>query len=122
MDSGFLAQCGLWFSALPTGVQIQYRSRHLNCTVCWWISKLCTCSIIFTFYFPGLIVAVGISNLQHVDMNSSRNLYVFGFSFFFGFTLPEWVIAHPDAIDTGKTIFFLWSCTARMGVCCYRYQ
>ena len=51
-------------------------------------------------------MAVGISNLQHVDMNSSRNLFVFGFSFFFGFTLPEWVIAHPNAIDTGKTIFF----------------
>lgn len=30
----------------------------------------------------GMIVAVGLSNLQHVDLNSSRNLFVIGFSIF----------------------------------------
>jgi nucleobase transporter 1/2 len=32
----------------------------------------------------GMIAAVGLSNLQFVDMNSTRNLFVLGFSVFFG--------------------------------------
>ena len=53
-----------------------------------------------------MIVAVGISNLQHVDLNSSRNLFVFGFAFFFGLTVPQWlqsVSANGEMpIKTGK--------------------
>ncbi|XP_020643658.3 solute carrier family 23 member 1 isoform X1 [Pogona vitticeps] len=49
----------------------------------------------------GMITAVGLSNLQFVDMNSSRNLFVLGFSMFFGLTLPSYLDAHPDAISTG---------------------
>ncbi|TSS60368.1 Solute carrier family 23 member 2 [Bagarius yarrelli] len=33
----------------------------------------------------GMVAAVGISNLQHVDLNSSRNLLIFGISIFTGF-------------------------------------
>ncbi len=32
----------------------------------------------------GLVAAVGLSNLQFVDLNSSRNLFILGFSLFFG--------------------------------------
>jgi xanthine/uracil permease len=32
----------------------------------------------------GMIASVGLSNLQFVDMNSTRNLIVLGFSIFFG--------------------------------------
>ena len=32
----------------------------------------------------GMIAAVGLSNCQFVDLNSSRNLFVLGFSIFFG--------------------------------------
>ena len=32
----------------------------------------------------GMIAAVGLSNLQFVDLNSSRNLFILGFSLFFG--------------------------------------
>ena len=32
----------------------------------------------------GMIAAVGLSNLQFVDLNSSRNLFILGFSIFFG--------------------------------------
>jgi len=32
----------------------------------------------------GIIIAVGLSNLQFVDLNSTRNLFVLGFSLFFG--------------------------------------
>lgn len=50
-----------------------------------------------------MITAVGLSNLQFVDMNSSRNLFVLGFSMFFGLTLPNYLDAHPKAINTGTT-------------------
>ncbi len=43
----------------------------------------------------GMIVAVGLSNLQFVDLNSSRNLFVIGFAFFMGLSLPEYFGAHP---------------------------
>ncbi|KAG7516755.1 solute carrier family 23 member 1 [Solea senegalensis] len=49
----------------------------------------------------GMITAVGLSNLQLVDLNSSRNLFVLGFSMFFGLTLPEYLDSHPNSIQTG---------------------
>lgn len=49
----------------------------------------------------GMITAVGLSNLQLVDLNSSRNLFVLGFSIFFGLTLPTYLDAHPNSIQTG---------------------
>ena len=55
-------------------------------------------------------MAVGISNLQHVDMSSSRNLFVFGVSFFTGFTISEWMKDHPDAIDTGRGSHYIYMC------------
>lgn len=48
-----------------------------------------------------MITAVGLSNLQFVDMNSSRNLFVLGFAMFFGLTLPNYLDSHPKAINTG---------------------
>lgn len=50
----------------------------------------------------GMITAVGLSNLQLVDLNSSRNLFVLGFSIFFGLTLPTYLDAHPNSIQTGE--------------------
>ncbi|XP_078405873.1 solute carrier family 23 member 1 [Cetorhinus maximus] len=50
----------------------------------------------------GMITAVGLSNLQFVDMNSSRNLFVLGFSMFFGLTLPNYLDANPTVINTGS--------------------
>nr|XP_048298399.1 solute carrier family 23 member 1 isoform X2 [Myodes glareolus] len=49
----------------------------------------------------GMITAVGLSNLQFVDMNSSRNLFVLGFSMFFGLMLPNYLESNPGAINTG---------------------
>jgi len=49
----------------------------------------------------GMILAVGLSNLQYVDLNSSRNLFVLGFSFFTGMMIPDWVGKNETAIDTG---------------------
>ncbi|KAJ7997308.1 hypothetical protein DPEC_G00227620 [Dallia pectoralis] len=49
----------------------------------------------------GMITAVGLSNLQSVDLNSSRNLFVLGFSMFFGLMLPNYLDLHPGCIQTG---------------------
>ncbi|XP_028653982.1 solute carrier family 23 member 2 [Erpetoichthys calabaricus] len=43
----------------------------------------------------GMITAVGLSNLQFVDLNSSRNLFVLGFSIFFGLVLPSYLKQNP---------------------------
>ncbi|KAM8973379.1 solute carrier family 23 member 1 [Pelodytes ibericus] len=51
----------------------------------------------------GMITAIGLSNLQFVDMNSSRNLFVLGFSLFFGLALPNFLDSHPNYINTGVT-------------------
>lgn len=48
----------------------------------------------------GMITAVGLSNLQFVDLNSSRNLFVLGFSIFFGLMLPSYLKQNP--LVTGK--------------------
>ncbi|KAJ8002893.1 hypothetical protein DPEC_G00163680 [Dallia pectoralis] len=49
----------------------------------------------------GVISAAGISNLQYADMNSSRNIFIFGFSMFSGLVIPNWLLKNPDAISTG---------------------
>jgi len=41
----------------------------------------------------GMITSVGLSNLQFVDLNSTRNLFVLGFSIFFG--LVSYVLRSP---------------------------
>lgn len=61
-----------------------------------------------------MITAVGISNLQFVDLNSSRNLFIIGFSFFFGLTLPTYLSSHPDVIKTGRS-----TCIHNSGSCMY---
>jgi hypothetical protein len=53
------------------------------------------------FIDTGMIVAVGISSLQQVDLNSSRNLFVIGFSLFTGLALPQWISFNQSAINTG---------------------
>jgi len=53
----------------------------------------------------GMIVAVGLSNLQYIDLNSSRNLFILGFSFLVGLSIPEWMKNNPGAINTGSATF-----------------
>ncbi|TDH00219.1 hypothetical protein EPR50_G00186120 [Perca flavescens] len=49
----------------------------------------------------GVITAAGISNLQSTDMNSSRNIFVFGFSMFSALVIPNWIMKNPDFLETG---------------------
>lgn len=43
----------------------------------------------------GMIAAVGLSNLQFIDLNSARNLFILGFAIFMGLSLPEYFAANP---------------------------
>ncbi|XP_060067638.1 solute carrier family 23 member 1-like [Ylistrum balloti] len=52
----------------------------------------------------GMVVSVGLSNLQYVDLSSSRNLFVLGTSLFFGLAFPVWIKGHPNRIDTGNDV------------------
>lgn len=50
----------------------------------------------------GLIISVGISNLQYVDLNSPRNLFVLGFSLFMGLVIPQYLADNKGVIKTGS--------------------
>ncbi|XP_078684147.1 solute carrier family 23 member 2-like [Branchiostoma floridae x Branchiostoma belcheri] len=43
----------------------------------------------------GMVSAVGMSSLQFVDLNSSRNLVILGFSLFCGLMVPGWMRDNP---------------------------
>ena len=43
----------------------------------------------------GMIAAVGLSNLQFVNLNSGRNLFILGFSLFMGLSVPEYFGQNP---------------------------
>lgn len=52
----------------------------------------------------GIIGGVGLSNLQFVDLNSTRNLFVLGFSMFMALVIPAWLEENSDAINTGNDV------------------
>lgn len=64
--------------------------------ICRWAQ----CKLPSAGFSPGMITAVGLSNLQFIDLNSSRNLFVLGFSIFFGLVLPSYLRQNP--LVTGK--------------------
>ncbi len=43
----------------------------------------------------GMIASVGLSNLQFINLNSARNLFIIGFAFFMGLSVPEYFNANP---------------------------
>ncbi|XP_022242450.1 solute carrier family 23 member 1-like [Limulus polyphemus] len=51
-----------------------------------------------------IVTGVGLSNLQCIDLHSSRNIFILGLSLFMGLTIPKWVEAHPDAVDVGNDV------------------
>ncbi|XP_033106575.1 solute carrier family 23 member 1-like [Anneissia japonica] len=48
-----------------------------------------------------MIVGAGLSNLQFIDTDSSRNNFIIGVSIFMGLALPNWLSKNYDLIDTG---------------------
>lgn len=51
----------------------------------------------------GMIASVGLSNLQIVNLNNSRNLFIIGISFFAGLSVPFWFTPHYD-VATGAIV------------------
>jgi nucleobase transporter 1/2 len=47
----------------------------------------------------GMIAAVGLSNLQFVNLNSARNLFILGFSFYMGLSMPQYFQASPVVFE-----------------------
>ncbi|XP_074658861.1 solute carrier family 23 member 1-like [Tubulanus polymorphus] len=56
------------------------------------------------FAMFGMITAVGLSNLQFIDLNSTRNLFILGFSLMFGIALPQWMKSQTNPINTGNEV------------------
>jgi len=57
-------------------------------------------------FVEGIIASVGVSNLQHVDMNSTRNLFIFGVSITLGLMIPDWLSQNSSAINTGTSFSY----------------
>ena len=51
-----------------------------------------------------MLFACAASNLQFVDLGSTRNLMILGVSHIMGLMVPFWLQDHPEAINTGGTI------------------
>jgi len=49
----------------------------------------------------GMIISLGLSYLESVDLHSSRNLVVLAVSFCAGMSVPTWMNNNPGIIDTG---------------------
>ena len=48
------------------------------------------------------VTGVGLANLHGVDLNAPRNIFVIGFSLFFGMVISQWMDANRNAIDVGN--------------------
>lgn len=49
----------------------------------------------------GMFIGVVLSNLQYVNLTSTRNLAIIGLSVIMGLAVPYWVEKTPDGIQTG---------------------
>ena len=67
-------------------------------------------------FSSGYIAAAGLSNLQFVNLNASRNMFILGFSFCIGIGVPAWMNDNPEAIQTGIYILGL-QCIDKQGTC-----
>ncbi|XP_033726084.1 solute carrier family 23 member 1-like [Pecten maximus] len=50
----------------------------------------------------GLVVSIGLSSLQRVNLSSTRNLAVLGISLYVGLLTSEWLKLNGDTINTGN--------------------
>ena len=57
----------------------------------------------------GLIAAVGLSNLQFVNLNNARNLFIIGLAFFAGLSFPAHFNANPIAWTSSQVAEVLGS-------------
>jgi len=63
----------------------------------------------------GMIAAVGLSNLVLCDMTSSRNLFIIGFAFFMGLSLPEYFDKFPMGANWPVSVKWLGDIVTTIG-------
>lgn len=63
----------------------------------------------------GMIAAVGLSNLVLCDMSSARNLFIIGFAFFMGLSLPEYFDKFPMGADWPVSVKWLGDIITTVG-------
>jgi xanthine/uracil permease len=63
----------------------------------------------------GMIAAVGLSNLVLCDMTSSRNLFIIGFAFFMGLSLPEYFDKFPLGADWPTSVSWIGDIITTIG-------
>ncbi len=63
----------------------------------------------------GMIASVGLSNLILCDMSSSRNLFIIGFAFFMGLSLPEYFDKFPLGAEWPVSIKWLGDIITTVG-------
>lgn len=99
MGGMFMVMFGVISAAGVSNLQVH--TRHFDVTFNW--TKLLRDTKLSSFVLPFP---------QYVNMNSSRNIFVFGFSMFSALVIPNWILKHPEAISTGaktyKAIDFLF--------------
>ena len=57
---------------------------------------------IILMFSSGMFLAMGIGHLQKADVTSTRNLFVVGFSVFFGVCISRWTSMNEDKITVSK--------------------
>ena len=50
----------------------------------------------------GVLIGVMLSNLQFIDLKSTRNLAIIGISMLISLMMPEWIRTTENPINTGK--------------------
>lgn len=100
---GMLGKIGAIFTTIPTpvvggmflimfGVITAAGISNLQVNKCM---KFSNALILFRVLLTHLIL------FQSTDMNSSRNIFIFGFSMFSALVLPNWIMKNPDFLETG---------------------
>lgn len=50
----------------------------------------------------GMVAAIGISSLAYTEMDSPRNMTIFGTSLMLGLMIPNWIQSNPGRIKSGN--------------------
>lgn len=48
--------------------------------------------------------------LKFTDMNSSRTMFIFGFSLFSALAIPDWLNKYPESLNTGRSKRIIYGC------------
>lgn len=105
---GMLGKIGAIFTTIPTPVLGGMFLIMFGVITATGISNLqvnnCTESGLIFFPNTWLLFRVQhVSIFQSTDMNSSRNIFIFGFSMFTALVIPNWILKNPDFFKTGTT-------------------